>query len=60
VIDTIAEEVRKGEKVSILGFGSFYVSEKAARRGINPATKEPIDIPAHKVVKFKAGTDLAV
>jgi DNA-binding protein HU-beta len=59
VIDVISEEVAKDGKVSILGFGTFYVAEKAARKGINPATKQPIDIPARKVVKFKSGADLA-
>jgi DNA-binding protein HU-beta len=58
-IETISEEIAKGEKVSILGFGSFYVAQKAARRGVNPATKAAIDIPARKVVKFKVGADLS-
>jgi len=59
VIQTIAEEMEKGGKVAILGFGSFSVVRKAARKGINPKTKKVIDIPARKVVKFKAGVDLA-
>lgn len=58
-IDTVAEEMKKGEKVSILGFGSFSVAEKAARKGINPKTKAVIEIAARKAVKFKAGAELA-
>ncbi|MDR2041214.1 MAG: HU family DNA-binding protein [Tannerella sp.] len=58
VIDAICEEIEKGGKVSILGFGIFYVIQKAARKGINPATKASIQIPARKVAKFKAGTNL--
>ncbi len=58
-IQTVSEEMKKGEKVSILGFGSFSVVEKSARKGVNPKTKQPIQIPARKAVKFKAGTDLS-
>jgi DNA-binding protein HU-beta len=58
VIETISEEVGKDERVSLIGFGSFYTKVKAARKGINPATKQAIDIPSRKVVKFKAGADL--
>lgn len=58
-IDTVAGEMKKGEKVSILGFGSFSVAEKAARKGINPKTKAVIEIAARKAVKFKAGAELA-
>ena len=58
VIQTIAAEMEKGGKVTILGFGSFSVVQKAARKGVNPKTKKAIDIPARKVVKFKAGVDL--
>jgi DNA-binding protein HU-beta len=46
-------------KVAINGFGTFSVAERAARQGINPATKKPIKIAAKKVAKFKAGADLA-
>ena len=49
----------KDGKVSLVGFGTFSVSERAARQGINPATKKPIKIAAKKVAKFKAGADLA-
>lgn len=57
--ETVGEEMKKGEKIALVGFGTFSVSEKAARKGINPRTKETIDIPAKKVVKFKAGAELA-
>jgi DNA-binding protein HU-beta len=58
-IKTVGDAVKKGEKVSLLGFGSFTVVKKAARKGVNPKTKNPIDIPARKVVKFKPGAELA-
>lgn len=50
---------QKDGKVSLVGFGTFSVVERAARQGINPSTKEPISIAAKKVAKFKAGADLA-
>ena len=50
---------QKDGKVSLVGFGTFSVAERAARQGINPATKKPIQIAAKKVAKFKAGADLA-
>lgn len=56
---TIAGALEKGDKIALIGFGTFSVNEKAAREGINPATKKKIQIPARKVVKFKAGADLA-
>ncbi len=59
MINTIQDEMKKGEKVSILGFGSFSVIKKAARRGVNPQTKKVINIPDRKVVKFKPGAELA-
>jgi DNA-binding protein HU-beta len=58
-IQTVESAVKKGEKVSLLGFGSFSVVEKAARKGVNPKTKKPINISARKVVKFKPGAGLA-
>lgn len=57
-IETVAEELAKGGKVALLGFGSFSVSERIARKGINPMTKQPIEIPARKTVKFKVGGEL--
>ena len=58
VIETIVSEMKEGGKVAITGFGSFSVVEKAARKGVNPRTNEAINIPARKIVKFKAGADL--
>ena len=53
-----AVELKEGGKVALLGFGSFSVAEKSARKGVNPKTKQPIEIPARKSVKFKAGAEL--
>ena len=53
--DVVADELKKGEKVALVGFGTFEVSERAAREGRNPATNETITIPASKAPKFKAG-----
>ena len=58
-IKTVADAVTAGEKVSIIGFGSFAVVQKAARNGVNPKTKETINIPARAIVKFKPGAALA-
>ena len=58
VIDAITDSLKKGEKISLVGFGSFEVKESAARNAINPMTKEPISIPAKKVPAFKAGKAL--
>ena len=57
-IDVIAEALRKGEKVQLVGFGSFEVKTRAERMGRNPQTKEPIPIPASKAPVFKAGKPL--
>lgn len=57
-VETVSNELKEGGKVALLGFGAFSVSEKAARKGVNPKTKEPIEIPARKSVKFKAGAEL--
>ncbi len=56
--DTVAEELAKGGKVQIVGFGTFEVSERAARLGINPHTRQPLSISASKAPKFKAGKAL--
>ncbi len=58
VFELIAEELSKGEKVSIAGFGIFQVSERAARQGRNPATGETITIAASKTVRFKPAKNL--
>ena len=57
-IDVISEALRKGEKVQLVGFGSFEVKTRAERMGRNPQTKEPIPIPASKAPVFKAGKPL--
>ena len=53
-IDVVGDELSKGEKIQLAGFGTFEVTERAARDGINPRTKETIHIPASKPPKFKA------
>jgi DNA-binding protein HU-beta len=58
-LETIAEEVKAGGKVVLVGFGTFSVSERSSRKGINPRTKEAIEIPAKKAAKFKAGSELS-
>jgi DNA-binding protein HU-beta len=57
-VETITDELKEGGKVALLGFGTFSVTEKAARKGVNPKTKETIEIAARKAVKFKAGAEL--
>ena len=57
-VDIIGEELTKGEKVQLVGFGTFEVAERAARTGKNPQTGEAIKIPASKAPKFKAGKAL--
>ncbi len=57
-VETVSRELKEGGKVALLGFGSFSVAEKSARKGVNPKTKQPIEIPARKSVKFKAGAEL--
>ncbi|MBD5255207.1 MAG: HU family DNA-binding protein [Barnesiella sp.] len=57
-VNTVSEQLAKGDKVALIGFGTFSVAEKTARKGINPRTKETIEIPARKAVKFKAGAEL--
>ena len=56
--DVVASELKKGGKIQLVGFGTFEVAERAARTGINPSTKETIQIPASKAPKFKAGKAL--
>ena len=58
VFETIASELTKGEDVSIAGFGIFTAKMRAARTARNPRTGEPIQVPAMKVAKFKAGKAL--
>ena len=58
VIDTITATLKKGDKVQFVGFGSFEVRARAARKGRNPQTKKEITIPAAKIPVFKAGKAL--
>ena len=58
-LNAVADALKSGDKVALLGFGTFAVTERPARTGINPATKEKIEIAAKKVIKFKAGSELA-
>jgi DNA-binding protein HU-beta len=60
VFQTIMEAAQKGEEVSLFGFGTFKVAERAARKGRNPHTREAVTIAASKTVKFKAATALKV
>lgn len=58
IVDVISESLRKGEKVQLLGFGTFEVRHRAARTGRNPQTKEPLPISESKIPVFKAGKAL--
>ena len=56
--DVVSEELKKGEKIALVGFGTFEVSERAAREGRNPQSGAPMKIAASKAPKFKAGKAL--
>ena len=56
--DVVAEELTKGEKIQLVGFGTFEVADRPAREGRNPKTGETMQIPASKAPKFKAGKAL--
>ncbi|MDD3239489.1 MAG: HU family DNA-binding protein [Lachnospira sp.] len=56
--ETVAEELKKGEKIQLVGFGTFETSQRAARTGKNPQTGKAIKIPASTAPKFKAGKGL--
>ena len=58
-IGATTDSLKKGDRVALVGFGSFSVSTRAARKGRNPQTGKEINIAAKKVVKFKAGAELA-
>ena len=58
VINSITEALSNGDKVSLVGFGTFSVAKRAAREGRNPATGAPIQIPAANIPKFKPGKKL--
>lgn len=57
-LESISQALANGDKIQLIGFGTFAVIEKPARTGRNPRTKETIHIPARKVVKFKPGAGL--
>ena len=57
-VEVVTEALEKGDKVQLVGFGSFEVRKRAARKGRNPQTKEEIKIPASKAPVFKAGKAL--
>ncbi|MCO6512539.1 MAG: HU family DNA-binding protein [Aridibacter famidurans] len=58
IFDSIVSTLNKGEKIELRGFGSFRVRERNARKGRNPKTGEPVEIPAKRVAYFKPGKDL--
>jgi DNA-binding protein HU-beta len=58
-LDAIKGALKEGDKVALVGFGTFEVTKRPAREGINPATKQKIKIAAKKIAKFKAGAELA-
>lgn len=58
-MNATTKSLKKGERVALVGFGTFTVSKRAARNGRNPQTGKPIKIAARKVAKFKAGLELA-
>lgn len=58
-INTTTAALKAGDRVALVGFGSFSVSERAARKGRNPQTGKEINIAAKKVVRFKAGAELS-
>lgn len=58
-LNSTSGALKKGDKVTLVGFGTFSTSKRSARKGRNPQTGEPINIPAKKVVKFRAGKDLS-
>ena len=59
MIEAVAKGLKKGDRISLVGFGSFSVAKRAARTGRNPQTGKEIKIAAKKVVKFKAGAELS-
>ncbi|MDE6653186.1 MAG: HU family DNA-binding protein [Muribaculaceae bacterium] len=58
-LNAITGALAEGDKIALVGFGTFSIAEKAARTGFNPRTKQAIEIPARKTVKFKPGAELA-
>lgn len=58
-LNAISDALAQGDKIALVGFGTFSIAEKAARTGFNPRTKQAIEIPSRKTVKFKAGSELS-
>ena len=58
VLDTVSNALKDGDSVALVGFGTFAVKSRAARTGLNPRTREPLQIPASKMPVFKAGKAL--
>ena len=58
-VATVKDVLKANDKLSLVGFGTFSVAERSARQGVNPSTGKKISIPAKKIAKFKAGTELA-
>lgn len=57
-LNATSNALKSGDKVTLVGFGTFSTVKKAARKGLNPSTKKPITIPAKRVAKFKPGSEL--
>ena len=57
-IEVIIEALKAGDKIALIGFGTFFTADRPAREGLNPRTKEKIAIAAKKLIKFKPGTEL--
>ena len=57
-IAAVTAALKEGDKVALVGFGTFGISERAARKGVNPSNGQSIEIPAKKVVRFKPGPEL--
>lgn len=58
IVSTISEALKNGDKVTLVGFGTFTTTQRDSRKGRNPKTGEVLEIPAKRVAKFKAGTEL--
>ena len=58
IVETISNTLKKGDKVTLVGFGTFTTSKRSARKGRNPKTGEVINIPGKTVARFKAGSEL--
>ena len=60
LLSTLAAAMQEGKRVTVSGFGSFSVVDRAARTGRNPKTGEPVPIPSRRVVKFRPGKELSI